>query len=333
MSTVLTFMRQPAARFICAVTLGVFAAALSAASATAQQAPATRPALPPAQPLPGAKMAADLEYGHADGKPLLLDLYVPLKEVTGKLPLVVWVHGGGWSAGSRRNPPALPLLKHGFAVASVEYRLSQEAKFPAQIEDCKAALRWLRANADMYHLDPDHVGVWGSSAGGHLVAMLGATGGVTELDGANKDNADQSSKVQAVCDWFGPTDLTQFTAEATANGHPPGRFDSYIMRAFLGGDPATHMDLVTLANPLHFLPAGRAVDVPPFLIMHGDRDRTVPIAQSRLLADALVHGGVPTTFRVVVGLGHGFPTGREDIGPVTLNFFERTLGRPTAQPW
>jgi len=327
MSTVLTFMRQPAARFICAVTLGVFAAALSAASATAQQAPATRPALPPAQPLPGAKMAADLEYGHADGKPLLLDLYVPLKEVTGKLPLVVWVHGGGWSAGSRRNPPALPLLKHGFAVASVEYRLSQEAKFPAQIEDCKAALRWLRANADMYHLDPDHVGVWGSSAGGHLVAMLGATGGVTELDGANKDNADQSSKVQAVCDWFGPTDFllmdTQFAGKGQFLHSAPESPESHLIGGPITQNPAK----VAAASPMTYINAkaakGEGKDLPPFLIMHGDKDPLVPYAQSEILRDALQKAGADVTLQIIPGAGHGF-RGAEPTDTVVA-FFEKHL--------
>jgi acetyl esterase/lipase len=297
-------------------------------------APATQPGFRPRATRVPPNVAADLDvrYGDAAGTANLLDVYRRRDLGSAPMPAVVWLHGGAWFLGDKLPCRALPLIDHRFVVASVNYRLSSSAPYPAQIQDCKGAVRFLRAHAAQYHIDPNRIGVWGESAGGHLAALLGTSGGAAELEGTVGGNLDRSSRVQAVCDWFGPTDLTQFTAEATANGHPPGRFDSYVMRAFLGGDPAAHMDLITLANPLHFLPAGRAADVPPFLIMHGDRDRTVPIAQSRLLADALVHGGVPTTFRVVVGLGHGFPTGRADVGPVTLNFFERTLGGPTTRP-
>ncbi len=115
-----------------------------------------------------------MEYGtHGVGN--RLDLYLPPK-ADAPTPLVIWIHGGGWEAGNKENPPGLGLLKKGYALASLNYRLSQEAKFPAQIEDCKAAIRFLRANAKKYNLDPDHFGVWGASAGGHLVALLGTTG-------------------------------------------------------------------------------------------------------------------------------------------------------------
>ena len=297
-------------------------------------APATQPAFHPrSRPVPPNVAANfDVRYGDAANTANLLDVYRRKDLGDGPMPAVVWIHGGAWFLGDKVPCRALPLIDHGFVIASVNYRLTSAAPFPAQIQDCKGAVRFLRAHAAEYHIDPARIGVWGESAGGHLAALMGTSGGAAELEGTVGGNLDQSSRVQCVCDWFGPTDLTQFTAEATANGHPPGRFDNYIMRLFLGGDPAAHMDLVALANPLHFLPAGKAADVPPFLIMHGSRDRTVPVAQSQLLADALVHGGVPTTFRVVVGLGHGFPTGREDVGPVTLDFFERTLARPTTRP-
>src|SRR5205085_165270 len=134
-----------------------------------------------------------------------LDLYLPEK-AQGRLPVVVWIHGGAWRAGSKDHCPAVPLTAKGFAVASINYRFSQHAVFPAQIEDCKAAIRWLRANADKYHLDPDHIGAWGASAGGHLVALLGTSGNKKELEGKG-GNLEQSSKVQCVIDWFGPTDL------------------------------------------------------------------------------------------------------------------------------
>ncbi len=175
-------------------TLAILLVAVESASAQQQ------PKLPD-----GVKAMRNLEYvpgGHERQK---LDLYLPEK-ADGPLPVIVWVHGGGWQKGSKDNSPGIFLAAKGFAVASVGYRLSQHALFPAQIEDCKAAIRWLRANAKKYNFDPDHVGAWGGSAGGHLVALLGTTGGMKELEGKD-GNLDQSSKVQCVLDWYGPTDF------------------------------------------------------------------------------------------------------------------------------
>ena len=136
-----------------------------------------------ASPLPpGVQVHRDLEYipgGHARNK---LDLYLPAK-ADHALPVIVWIHGGGWPGGSKEGCPAVPFVAKGYAVASINYRLSQHAVFPAQIEDCKAAIRWLRANAEKYDLDPKRIGVWGASAGGHLVALLGTSGGERELEG------------------------------------------------------------------------------------------------------------------------------------------------------
>jgi acetyl esterase/lipase len=310
-----------------ALLLGLSATGAAIPEAPGQPAPATQPARVPIKVLPGAKNLFDLEYGRADDKPLLLDLYLPLKETTGKLPLVVWIHGGGWSAGSRRNPPAVPLIKHGFAVASVEYRLSQEARFPAQVQDCKAALRWLRANAATYDLDPDHVGVWGSSAGGHLVAMLGATGGVEALDGDNKDNPDQSSKVQAVCDWFGPTDFLQMDVQFAGKGQflhsAPDSPESHLIGGPITQNPAK----VAAASPMTYINAkaakGEGKDLPPFLIMHGDKDPLVPYAQSEALRDALQKAGAEVTLQIIPGAGHGF-RGTEPTDTVVA-FFEKQL--------
>ena len=181
-------------------SISVSAALLGLASLTyAQQPPRSQPAAPP-----GVKALRDLPYvenGHERQK---LDLYLPEK-ATGPLPVVVWIHGGGWQAGNKDHCRALPFVSKGFAAASINYRLSQHAKFPAQIDDCKAAIRWLRAHASQYQLDPNHIGVWGESAGGHLVALLGTTGG-KEFSPPGP-NAKQSDKVQAVCDWYGPTDF------------------------------------------------------------------------------------------------------------------------------
>ncbi|NIA21582.1 MAG: alpha/beta hydrolase fold domain-containing protein [Anaerolineaceae bacterium] len=161
----------------------------------------------------GVKAFGDLEYAKVGERPLLLDLYVPEK-AEGPLPLVVWVHGGGWRAGNKRFCRALPMTRRGYAVASIGYRLSGEAPMPAQIYDCKAAVRWLRAKAGKYNIDPKRIGAWGASAGGHLVALMGTSGGLKDLEG-DLGNADQSSRVQAVCDFFGPSDLISIFERAS----------------------------------------------------------------------------------------------------------------------
>jgi acetyl esterase/lipase len=263
---------------------------LSAAlAASAQQALAQAPSLPE-----GTKLLRDLAYvpgGHERQK---LDLYLPAK-AEGKLPVVVWVHGGGWEGGNKDRCPAVPFVPRGYAVASLNYRLSQHAPFPAQIEDCKSAIRWLRAHAAEYHLDPDRFGVWGASAGGHLVALLGTSGGTKELDGQN-GNLDQPSRVQAVVDWFGPTDLVKILSGRPGNAEGP-------VTRLLGGPIADKKDLAIRANPIPYV----AKNTPPFLIMHGDKDPTVPYNQSELLAEALQKAGVEVTLVKLEGAGHGGP--------------------------
>jgi acetyl esterase/lipase len=170
-----------------------------------------QPGNPAGGELPGVKSLRDLEYARAGEKSLLLDLYLPEKS-RHSLPLIIWIHGGAWTGGDKADCPARRLLQRGYAVASINYRLSNEAIFPAQIEDCKAAIRWLRAHAKQYGLDADHFGAWGSSAGGHLVALLGTTGDLKQFD--KGDNLDFSSRVQAVCDFYGPTDPRCYTQVA-----------------------------------------------------------------------------------------------------------------------
>ena len=151
------------------------------------------------------KVHRNLMYAQAGPHALRLDLYIP-NDVPGPYPLIVWVHGGAFRMGDKANPIARPLVAYGYAIASINYRLSHQAIFPAQIHDCKAAVRWLRAHAAGYDLDGARVGAWGDSAGGHLVAMLGAAGDVPELEG-DLGNLEHSSRVQAVCDWYGPSDF------------------------------------------------------------------------------------------------------------------------------
>ena len=157
------------------------------------------------------KGLAKLPYVEGGHEQQRLDLYLPEK-AEGLLPLIVWVHGGGWEAGHKEDRPAQWLVGKGYAVARIDYRLSQHGMFPAQIQDCKAAIRWLRANAAKYHLDPERVGVAGDSAGGHLVALLGTTGDVKEFEG-NLGNPEQSSRIQAVVDFYGPTDFVQLGSQ------------------------------------------------------------------------------------------------------------------------
>ena len=273
-----------------------------------------RPDRPPAQrPIPQDIIAhLDIEYARVGEKSLQLDLYLP-REAKAPLPLVVWIHGGAWLGGNRRNPPALSFVSSGYAIASISYRLSHEAIFPAQIHDCKAAIRSLRANANKYGLDPDRIGVWGSSAGGHLVALLGTSGDVRELEG-DVGTIGVSSRVQAVCDWFGPTDFLKMGKNAIDHDAP----DSPEAK-LIGGPIRQNKQKVTAANPISYV----TQDDPPFLIMHGDKDDVVPINQSQLLHEALKKAGVPVTCETVEGAGHGF-RGQEHIERVR-RFFDEHL--------
>ncbi len=178
---------------------------------------------------PGVKALKDLEYGKASGRAMLLDLYLPEKGDK-PVPLIIWIHGGAWMGGSKDGSgPALRFTANGYAVAHIGYRLSQEAKFPAQIYDCKAAVRWLRANATKYNLDPNKFVAWGSSAGGHLVTLLGTSGGVAELEG-NDNDLKESSRVQAVVDWFGPTDFLRIgDAESDLHHNGPDSPESKLI--------------------------------------------------------------------------------------------------------
>lgn len=237
-----------------------------------------------------AAIQRDLVYKRINGAVLTLDLYSPEK-ATDPLPVILWIHGGGWRSGGKKQCPAVTLVPNGFAVASIDYRLTSTAPFPAQIEDCKAAVRWLRANASAYHLDPDHIGVWGHSAGGHLAALLGTSGGVPELEGSG-DNMQYSSRVQAVCESAGPTDLMALMALG------PKRM--LAIEALLGGPPEEDKTKATAASPIHYV----LKDDPPFLIVHGDSDRVVPVEQSQRLYEALKKAGVNATLKILPNVGH-----------------------------
>ena len=242
---------------------------------------------------PDARTLRDVPYvtgGHERQK---LDLYLP---ATGeKRPLLVWIHGGGWEGGNKNECPALGLIAHGFVVASLNYRLSQHAVFPAQIEDCKSAIRWLRAHAEEYGIDPARIGVWGASAGGHLVSLLGTTGHEQEFD--KGENLDQSSRVQCVINWFGPTDFLHWGNTSIIDVADP---KSPIVKLF-GGPLAEHEALGRSASPVNHVQK----DAAPFLIMHGDKDSIVPLQQSEALHAALKLAGADTTLEILPGANHG----------------------------
>jgi acetyl esterase/lipase len=241
----------------------------------------------------------DLRYsGHKERN--TLDLFVPKSEKP--LPLIIWVHGGAWQGGSKDgNNPAVRFLADDYAVAAINYRLSQHAIYPAQIQDCKEAVRFLRANAKKYNLNPDAFGAWGSSAGGHLVALLGTSGGVKELALADSPNKDVSDGVQCVVDFFGPTDLLKMAAQSGANSKIDHDSPNSPESKLVGGAIQQNKDKAAKANPVAFVTKETA----PFLILHGDSDPLVPLGQSELLHEALKKAGVASELVVIKGGGHG----------------------------
>jgi acetyl esterase/lipase len=284
---------------------------LSWANLTLSQEQAKRPS-PPA-----VKVWRDLPYIEHGGPRNRLDLYLP-ENVHGALPVVVWIHPGAWQQGSKELCPAVLLVAKGYAVASVNFRLAQDAAFPAQIEDCKAAIRWLRAGAAKYRLDAAHIGVWGASSGGHLASLLGTTGRVKELEGTG-GNLEQSSRVQAVVDWFGPADFTL-----------PHKLDSdaaSVVALLIGPADAKNREKLRRASPVTYVDR----DAAPFLIMHGDEDDVVPVAQSESLAAALKKAGVEAKLVIIKGSGHGdIGFGTAENWNLIEDFFAKHLGKGRA---
>ncbi len=257
----------------------------------------------------------DVPYVTAGHERQKLDLYVP--KAGTNLPLIVHVHGGAFLAGSKEDDVPTGLLARGYAVASINYRLSQHAIFPAQIQDCKAAVRWLRAHAAEYRIDAGHFGAVGESAGGHLVAMLGTAGTVPEFEVG--ENLNVSSRVQAVADFYGPTDFLQMDRHRTPDGmiHDGPKSPESLL---VGGPIQANREKVARANPITYVTAA----VPPFLIVHGQRDPAVPFHQSQLLKEALTRVGADVTFYPVAGAGHG---GFNDphVPQLVAEFFGRHL--------
>jgi acetyl esterase/lipase len=261
----------------------------------------------PHKPAPEPVRESDLVYARAGANELRLDLAMPAEG--GPLPAVVCIHGGGWVGGGRKQMAQTieALARRGFVAVAPDYRLAPEHRFPAQVEDCKAAVRWLRANAARYRVNPERVGVMGLAAGGHLACLLGVTSKEHGLEG-DSGNAGQSSRVQAVVSCGGPTDLTKpvWSKMAVEKNLVP----------LLGGTFAQRLDVYCKASPSCYPVAG----APPFLFLHGSKDPQVPPSQSHDFAEKLRKAGGRARVVEMEGdllLGHGIAE--------MLLFFDETL--------
>lgn len=260
----------------------------------------------------------DILFAEADGVKLLLNLHLP-KDVKDP-PLVMFIHGGGWKNGNRNGCKLAWLAIHGYAVASIEYRLSHEALFPAQIHDCKGALRWLRANAGEYGYDSSRVVVGGSSAGGHLALLMGTSGDVAALEGKTGGNTSQSSRVQGIIDFYGPSDFVKRSEnQPSKTDHPEGG-----VYQLLGGPVKERLEAARRASPV-FYTSG---DDPPLLMLHGTKDRTVFFDQSEIMRDAYLAEKLEVTLHAVPGAGHGWKVKAGDKEQI-LQFLERIYSLPS----
>lgn len=305
------------------------AALPQAAPAPTAAAVAPAPTLPSFQAKPApvqatgeitfSQMLTDVTYCTNDGVDLKMDLYFPVQPAD-PAPAVMFVHGGGWVAGTKTGTPGMSyfveLARRGYLVASIDYRLAPTYTFPANIIDVKCAVRSLRANAAQWNIDPDRIGAWGASAGGHLVALLGTSDTSAGWDVG--EYLDQSSRVNVVVDMYGISDLTTEYVVGNVRG-----LDRMVFGAKSQADP-----ILRTASPTTYITA----DDPPFLILHGDFDETVPVTQSQILHEALLAGGVSSSYVVVKNGGHGFWARGGPIDPphaviarTILGFFDQYL--------
>lgn len=245
---------------------------------------------------PATRIERDIEYAQAGELKLKLDLHRPLQDT--RHPLIVWVHGGAWRSGSKESMPLGPLVEAGYPVASVDYRLSTQARFPAQIHDLKAAIRFLRASGSRWNLATKTIIIAGDSAGGHLAALVGVSNHHAELEGTVGTHLAQSSDVQAIVSFYGGSDLTTILQQSTPKGlsvRVPA------LDLLLGGQPDAVPELARLASPVfHVDPTD-----PPLLLLHGDQDPQMPINQAHELMGAYRKANLPAQFEVVYGAAHG----------------------------
>ncbi len=277
---------------------------------------------------PSLILETDVPYGTGEGRDLLMDVLRPDVPPHPERPAVIWVHGGGWRGGVRDQHPNRMLAARGFVTVSISYRFSQEATFPAQIHDVKAAIRSLRTNAMRWGIDPERIGIWGHSAGGHLAALAAVSSGIPALEG-DGGSPDESSDVQAAVPMSAPTDfLVDWYADS---GFPPHEAFSAVPQ-LLGGLDLADPDLAEqarLASPTALATA----DAPPMLVIHGTLDDLVPVGQARSLVTTLLDLGVEASLLELPKIDHSQDAmlGPEDgtLGPVRreiVDFFVRTLG-------
>jgi acetyl esterase/lipase len=242
-----------------------------------------------------AESVADIEFANVDGFSLKLDLHLPAAK---KASVLVYVHGGAWRSGSRGDVPVKGLVEHGFAIASVDYRLSTQARFPAQIHDIKAAIRFLRSRGHEFGLDTTRVGIIGSSAGGHLAALVGVTKGHAELEGREGPHVDQSSRVDAIVSFYGASNLQSILGQSTEFGlgvRVPA------LQLLLGGLPDKHPALAKLASPVAHVDGKD----PPLLLIHGDADPQMPLAQSQEFHAEYQKAKLASELIILPGAKHG----------------------------
>lgn len=272
----------------------------------------------------GIKLERDIAYIENGDEAQKLDIYLPEKTSNKPLPLIVHIHGGGWRGGNKFPCPVVGMVLKGYAVASVEYRFSQKAIFPAQIQDCQAAIRWLRAHAKQYNFDTDHLGAVGGSAGGHLSALVGTSGGKKAFAPIG-GHLDYSDRVQAVCDIYGPTDFSAVVQQAAEDKNVKNIFQFNTPSDPYSGLIGTRLDdkpKAEAVSPMHYV----SKDNPPFLILHGTHDTLVPYAQSVQFDAALKAQGVPVWLQTIPGAGHGGPAfGKPAVIQLTQNFFDKYL--------
>jgi acetyl esterase/lipase len=292
----------------CAATASGVPEPVVSAATGQPSAPENGPADAAPVPEPSPDVARSLDaIAYATASPLeRLDLRLPASG-SGPFPLVVFIHGGSWERGDRAltpGSPAMALIAAGFAVASVDYRMSQEAVFPAQIQDIEAAIRFLRTNATTYHLDGNHIGVWGESAGGHLAVLAGTAADVARFADPQLGNPDVSARVSAVVDWYGPSDLSTFDAQLLADGCTKRIASAASAESrLIGGSVSAQPERARDASPVTYVTA----DDPDILIQHGRADCVVPWQQSDELAHtyAQVAGADRVTVDLIDQAGHG----------------------------
>jgi len=242
------------------------------------------------------ELIKDIEYARIGEVSLKLDLRLPAGAA--RAPLIVWVHGGAWRGGSKTGVPIAKLVSEGYAIASVDYRLSTQARFPAQIHDLKAAIRFLRGHGDQWHLPTAKIVIAGDSAGGHLAALVGVSNGNPQLEGKVGADRAQTSSVQGIISFYGAANLTTILSQSTPHGlsvRVPA------LELLLGAQPGDVPELARLASPVfHVDPSD-----PPLLLFHGDHDAQMPINQSHELCGAYEKAKAPVEFVVVHGAGHG----------------------------